>query len=174
MFNFWIQRKQHKKAAAGLYEIIVKQARQPAFYKDMFVPDDVDGRFDLILVHAFLVHHRIKDEPKAKQLGQALFDHTFKEMDKTLREMGIGDLSVPRHMKHMMKSYKGRITNYGQAAGDDKALAESLRRNLYRKLPSVPDDVLALIVGYINDNIAHLAEQDYSMIEKGHISFKGP
>lgn len=174
MFNFWIQRKQRKKAAAGLYEIMVKQARQPGFYKDMAVPDDVDGRFDLILVHAFLVHHRIKGEPKAKQLGQALFDHTFKEMDKTLREMGIGDLAVPRHMKHMMKSYNGRIMNYEQAVGDEKALGEAVRRNLYRKLPSVPDDVLALIVGYISDNIAHLQGQDYSMIEKGHISFKGP
>lgn len=174
MFNFLRQKKQHKKAAAGLYEAIVKQARQPRFYKDMTVPDDVDGRFDLILLHAFLVHHRIKDEPKAKQLGQALFDYTFKEMDKALREIGIGDLSVPRHMKHMMKSYKGRIMNYDQAAGDDKALAEAVRRNLYRKLPSVPDELVTLIVGYINDNIAHLAGQDYTMIEKGHISFKGP
>ncbi len=172
MFNFWAQRKQQKQAAIKLYDSIVKQARVPAFYQNLSVPDTADGRFDLILVHAFLVHYRVKDEQGAKKLAQNLFDHMFREFDKALREMGVGDLKVPRQMKYMMKSYKGRLLTYLQALDEGGDLKEALRRNLYRKVEDVTDETLVSMENYIKNNISSLEQQERSAINDGEIAFK--
>ena len=78
------------------------QARQPGFYRDCGVPDSVDGRFELIALHTFLVLHRLKaDATDTEALGQALFDVMFQDMDQSLRELGAGDLGVGPRVKRM-------------------------------------------------------------------------
>src|ERR1700752_3618558 len=99
------------QAAAELaYARVVEQARQPGFFTDCGVPDTIDGRFELICLHAFLYLHRLKREGKrGAPLGQRFFDTMFADFDRSLREMGTGDLSVGREVKRMAQGFYGRV-----------------------------------------------------------------
>ena len=84
-----------------LYGTIVAQARLPCFYREYGVADTVNGRFDLLVLHLGMVIDRLAEEPDSREAGQALFDHFCRDMDHNLREMGIGDLSVPKEMQRI-------------------------------------------------------------------------
>ncbi len=104
ILNKMFKRKQIKEPATLLYERLVAQARQPDFYAHCGVPDTLDGRFELVSLHLFLVLHRLKgDHPVSVDLAQALFDLMFEDMDQSLREMGAGDLGVGRRVKIMIQ-----------------------------------------------------------------------
>ncbi len=119
--------------AYPLYAGAVAQARQPVFYARLGVPDTVDGRFDLVALHIFLILQRLKAEPDAAPFAQAVFDAMFADMDRNLREMGVGDLSVGKKVKAMAQGLYGRIAAYeaGLAAGEEAlragVAAQSLR-----------------------------------------------
>ena len=99
------KRERTEAPATLLYAKLVAQARQPEFYARCGVPDTVDGRFDLISLHLFLVLHRLKrDRPESADLAQAVFDLMFHDMDQSLREMGAGDLGVGRRVKVMIQA----------------------------------------------------------------------
>ncbi len=134
MFRRLFRQPRHHEQAYTIYNAIVAQARQPDFYTTLEVPDSVDGRFEMIALHAFLVLQRVKGAPPpAAELGQALFDTMFADMDRSLREMGAGDLGVGVRVKAMAHAFYGRIAAYESAlaAPDDDALAAALRRNVY-------------------------------------------
>lgn len=117
-----------------LYGAIVARSRDPVFYTDYKVPDTVEGRFEMILVHAFLLFHRLKDESEERrQLGQRVFDAFCVDMDANLREMGVGDLTVPKKMKRVTQSFYGRVNAYEIPvdAGQSGALADAVLRNVY-------------------------------------------
>ena len=107
------RRKSVRDAAERAYQRVVEQARQPLFFTAFGVPDTVDGRFELICLHSFLYLHRLKSErPQSAAVSQAFFDAMFTDMDRGLREMGTGDLSVGRHVKRMAQGFYGRIRAY--------------------------------------------------------------
>src|SRR5450432_1255254 len=129
-----LQRNRHRDAALGLHAGIVEQARQPAFCVRWGVPDTLDGRFELLALHGFLVLNRLKPErPRSAALAQALFDVIFADLDRALRELGVGDLAVGRQVKTMATAFYGRIAAYetGLGAADTAPLGAALRRNLY-------------------------------------------
>ncbi len=118
--------------AAEIHVALVNQARQPGFYGAGGVADTVDGRFELILLHATLVIRRLNAAGEdGRVLAQAVFDALFADLDRNLREMGIADLRVGRRVKNLAKAFYGRSKAYeeGLAAGRD-TLVEALRRNL--------------------------------------------
>lgn len=117
-------------AATRLYGAIVAAARQEKFYLDMSVPDTLDGRFDMIVLHMFLVQDRLRGG-NAK-FRQHLTDVFFNDLDRTLREMGVGDLSVSKKIRPMAEGFAGRIQAYALAAekGDSEIL-NALQRNVY-------------------------------------------
>src|SRR6266581_6622344 len=121
-----------RKAAELAYGRIVEQAREPGFFIDGGVPDTVDGRFELICLHAFLYLHRLKrEQQRAAPLGQWFFDTMFADFDRSLREMGTGDLSVGREIKRMAEAFYGRVAAYENGlAGDDSVLQPALARNI--------------------------------------------
>ncbi|WP_270939389.1 ubiquinol-cytochrome C chaperone family protein, partial [Falsiroseomonas oryzae] len=129
-------RKPHERAGFALYGAAVAAARQPVFFEALGVPDTLDGRFDLVSLHAGLLVCRISrdDDPRAKDLAQAVFDAMFADMDVNLREMGVGDLAVGKRVKRMWEAFHGRATAYDAAlrAGDLAGLAEALGRNVWR------------------------------------------
>ncbi|MDR3495122.1 MAG: ubiquinol-cytochrome C chaperone family protein [Ancalomicrobiaceae bacterium] len=130
IFNLF--RRREADAAEALYREIVARARQPAFYRDLAVPDTAEGRFEMILLHLALVFHRLKSEDKqTARFGQGVLDAFFRDMDRSLREMGIGDLSVPKKMKKLSYAYNGRSLAYdrGLDDGDPHLLAAAVRRN---------------------------------------------
>jgi cytochrome b pre-mRNA-processing protein 3 len=166
------RRNRQRDAAIDLYGAIVEQARQPAFFARHGVPDTVDGRFELIALHAFLVLNRLKaDRQQTAELGQALFDAMFADMDRGLREMGVGDLSVGRHVKGMAQSFYGRVVAYEHGlAADEAALAEALTRNLYGTVAPRADDAEAL-AAYMRQCVAALAVQPVDVFLTGQARF---
>ena len=109
-------------ASHALYNRVVEQARRPAFYTTCGVPDTLDGRFDMIVLHAFLLFHRLKlDHPRSADLSQSVFDLMFADMDRSLREMGAGDLGVGKKVKTMVRACYGRIAAYEAGLADDDA-----------------------------------------------------
>lgn len=119
---------------AALYGAIVTQARSAALYSEIGVPDTVSGRFEMVLLHAILLSRRLEmGEELARATGQAVFDHFCRDMDNSLREMGVGDLSVPKHMRHVGEAYFGRMAAYGAglSVGDPAVLAEAIERIVF-------------------------------------------
>jgi cytochrome b pre-mRNA-processing protein 3 len=122
------------RRAGALYGRAVARAREPVFYAAFGVPDSVDGRFEMISAHVWLLLRRLKAEPEASEgVAQALFDAMFEDMDRGLREMGAGDLGVGRRVKAMATAFYGRIAAYDRAlAGGTEALEDALGRNVWR------------------------------------------
>ena len=85
------------------------------FYRDYGVADTIDGRFDLLVLHLAVIIDRLAEEPESREAGPALFDHFCQDMDHNLREMGIGDLSVPKEMQRIGQAFYGRAQAYRSA-----------------------------------------------------------
>ncbi len=131
----FLRRRRHERLGYELYGAAVAAARQPVFYRDLGVPDTLDGRFDLVGLHVFLVIRRLTALPApGPDVAQAVFDAMFSDMDFNLREMGVSDLVVGRRVKAMWEALHGRSTAYESAIaqGDAAALAEALLRNVWR------------------------------------------
>jgi cytochrome b pre-mRNA-processing protein 3 len=168
---FLFRRDPRRAAIDAAYRRIVERSRQPSFYTGWGVPDTLDGRFELLELHAFLVLHRLRGEGEAAAaFAQALFDTLFADMDRGLREMGAGDLGVGRHVKDMAKAFYGRITAYEKGLVDEAALAAGLRRNLFGTVePGAPQ--LALAAGYLKRQAAALQAQPLARLLAGEVDF---
>lgn len=130
--RYFSRQRSVRTAAERAYLRVVEQARQPAFFAELGVPDTLDGRFELICLHAFLYLHRLKSEPRSVAVSQAFFDTMFADMDRGLREMGTGDLSVGRHVKRMAQAFYGRIRAYQQGLESGEVVLDAaLARNLF-------------------------------------------
>ncbi len=161
-------------AAQKLYKRIVGQARQPVFYVDGGVADNVDGRFDLIALHVFLILHRFKEEGAGSSpIAQTLFDVFFQDMDEGLREMGVGDLSVGSKIQKMAQAFYGRVAAYedGLKSNDPEQLNDALCRNLYRT-SDVSPDIVDMMARYVRRQAAHLAGQEMDGLVSGRVSFE--
>jgi len=115
----------------AIYGMIVTQAREPLFYRDLGVPDTVNGRFDLLVLHLWMVLRRLRPMPEGAALCQALFDRFCEDMDGNLREMGVGDLTVPKRMQAFGEAFYGRTAAYDLALADGReALAQAFCKNI--------------------------------------------
>ncbi len=164
-----------KNDASALYAQLVKQARRPVFYTAFGVPDTVNGRYDVIMLHAYFVMKRLREiGPDGRDLSQALFDYMFSDMDKNLREMGVGDLSVGKKIKTMATAFYGRIKAYDEGLGGGKnALEEALNRNLF--VDSEPNsDQLASAATYLARQVEASLFWALSDLESANFDFIAP
>jgi cytochrome b pre-mRNA-processing protein 3 len=154
------RRNRHRAQAHATYVSIVERAREPEFFLRLDVPDTLDGRFEMIALHMFLVLNRLKAEHEAtSEFAQALFDAMFADLDRSLREMGATDIGVGRRVKEMAKGFYGRIKAYEDGlAADDQILADALKRNLYGTARPRPEAVTAM-AHYLRSQAAGLARQ---------------
>ncbi len=114
-----------------LYGAVVAAAREPALYADLAVPDTFEGRFECLTLHVALVLRRLQDaRTPGPDIAQHLVDTVFRHFDRTLREMGVGDTSVPKRMKTMAEAFRGRCAAYRDALSSG-SLAAALERNVY-------------------------------------------
>jgi cytochrome b pre-mRNA-processing protein 3 len=157
----------------AIYGAIVAQARRPVFYGALGVPDTVEGRFDMVLLHLWMVLRRLREASGHEQAAQMLFDHFCSDMDANLREMGVGDLAVPKRMRAFGEAFYGRARAYDEAlaAGDDAALAAALARNVYGDPDCGHGGRLA---AYAGATLAMLAAADDAAIRGGALSFPEP
>ena len=128
---------ERQDAALPLYNAVVLRAREEHWYAEGQVPDTVDGRFDMIAAVLSFVMLRMESEPSGGDPAARLAERFVDDMDGQLRELGIGDIIVGKHIGKMMSMLGGRLGAYreGLAAGD---IAPALVRNLYRG--AAPDD----------------------------------
>jgi cytochrome b pre-mRNA-processing protein 3 len=178
MLRLFVKGKERRETAKKLYQAVLTQARRPQFYVEHGVPDNVNGRFELTVLHAFLVWNRIRGEGReGALLAQALFDVMFVDMERALRLIGVGDLSVPHHMRRMMKGFKGRAMAYREGLenpDDPEIMLAALSRNLFGTLEEITDDKdLRWFADYARSHAGFLARQSWSEIAKGIISFEG-
>ena len=126
-----------------LYAAIVAEARRPDWYLSGGVPDTIDGRFDMVALVLSLVLLRLEGEDA--QACADLTERFIADMDGTLRQDGVGDQNVGKHIGRMVSALGGRLGAYRDARGDDAAFGEALRRNLWRGEP-VPDAAVAWVI----------------------------
>jgi cytochrome b pre-mRNA-processing protein 3 len=141
-----------REVAARLYRDLVKQARIPAFYRDLGVPDTPEGRFEMVGLHVALLLRRLRAAgPPGSALGQELFDLTFEDMDESLRHIGVGELSVGRHVKRLAGYLYARLAalDVALATAPSAPLAPMLRTNVYHGGPAPGPHQVDALVGYL-------------------------
>lgn len=181
MFFSLFRRRPLQQSANALYLALVAQARQPIFYLSFGVPDTLDGRFDMIALHAFLLLHRLK-EAQGREFGslpadlsQEVFDLMFADMDRNLREMGVGDLGIAPKVKAMARAFYGRVAAYeaGLDASELSVLLDALKRNLYRGVNPAGIHVQAM-AAYVRHQAAFLKDQRTEELLAGTVLFSAP
>ncbi|WP_419904184.1 ubiquinol-cytochrome C chaperone family protein [Kiloniella sp.] len=177
MFRKLFSRKSDSDAVHDLYVCIITQAREKYFYQELSVPDSLDGRFDMITLHMFLILRRLRAENNiTAEFSQKLFDLMFTDMDLSLREMGVGDVGVGKRVKAMVQGFYGRISAYEEALTQQlgtqevASLETALDRNLYGTV-DVEDATLCKMKEYVLKQDLILAQQDISVIMSGTVKF---
>ena len=189
--HFFKSSKANATITRTVYSQIVAQARRSAFYSDFGVPDTLDGRFNMIVLHNFLLFNRLQIPDSATSaLSQEVFDLFRLDMDRSLRELGVGDTTVPKRMKTMMQVFYGRADAYGSALrGSDPqaALANAVSRNilsyndtLFDEGPAAPlseaeaEAHAAQLAAYVLGSVERLQQQSESDILAGSLFFADP
>jgi len=167
------------------YGMIVAQARSAAFYASYGVPDTVQGRFDLIVLHLVLLLHRLEKDGDAGArgrnpaigghgLGQKLFDAFCQDLDDNLREMGVGDLAVPKQMRRFGEAFYGRQAAYraALAAPGTQELEKALARNIFEVVGV--DERAARLARYARAVVSQLDAEEDDALMAGTVTFPNP
>ena len=167
------QRGRHERAGFMLYGVAVAAARDPYLYATLGVPDTLDGRFDLVGLHACLLIRRLRHAPEpGPALAQAVFDAMFADMDINLRELGVGDMTIGKRVRAMWEAFHGRAAVYdlALAESDNAKLTDAIARNVWRGAPpaACAADALARLV---RSQDAHLAGQPLARLRLGEVGF---
>ncbi|MDP1700597.1 MAG: ubiquinol-cytochrome C chaperone family protein [Aestuariivirga sp.] len=161
--------KAREKREKRLYEAIVAAARHVRFYEDMGVADTIDGRFEMIVLHLFLVLNRLKGEG-VEDLRQNLTDEFFADMDRSLRELGVSDVAVGKKVRKIAESYYGRVIAYDRASsGGPKMLEEAISRNIYPDGAS--EDSIRAMAAYFGNAVKLLGATSLEQILIGELRF---
>jgi len=170
---FLFPRKQRERNIAALYGAIVAQARHPSFYTAYGVPDTVNGRFDMIVLHLALLLNRIGTESApVRVIGQNVFDLFCNDMDDHLREIGVGDLAVPGKMRRVAEAFYGRHAAYcaAIAVDDTQALEAALARNVFSRRGNGAGRLAA----YMREAVSRLAAQDAAELIANRLAWPDP
>jgi cytochrome b pre-mRNA-processing protein 3 len=167
--------RRRPRTIAALYGMIVAQARLPVFYQIYGVPDTLDGRFELVLLHLFVVLRYLDGDEKDREMGQQLFDLFCQDMDQNLREMGVGDLSVPKEMRRIGEAFYGRASVYEAALASPnvEALRAALTRNVYGS-ESPEHEGARRLAHYMMDVVAAVSKQSGGALQRGTVQFPVP
>jgi cytochrome b pre-mRNA-processing protein 3 len=129
-----------------LYAAVVAKGREPAWYREGQVPDTLDGRFDMIAAILSLVLLRLEREGESGRGPSVLLTEIFiEDMDGTLRQLGVGDYVVGKHVGRMMSAVGGRLTAF-RAGRESGSLAEAVTRNIFHEAPP-SEEPLAFVTG---------------------------
>jgi cytochrome b pre-mRNA-processing protein 3 len=160
--------------AAKLYGAIVAQARLPVFYQDLGVPDTLEGRFLMLSLHLFAVLHRLKGEgPAAIGLAQELSDRFSADMETVLREIGVGDLSIPKKVRGLAASSAALLQAYEEAlAAGDEAVAAVIANALPLE-PGPSEPTSERLAHYLRGVVRQVEAQSFAALRAGEVRFPG-
>ena len=159
--------------AHRLYAAVASQARRPEFFIAGGVPDTIDGRFEMVALHAFLLFRRLKRQgDKAGAVAQEVYDIMFGDFDASVRELGAQDLGVGRRIKFMTEAMNGRFVAYeaALAAVDPAELELALKRNLYGTVEPT-DEPLKRMAEYLRLAETGLSGQPVDQLMRGVLRF---
>jgi cytochrome b pre-mRNA-processing protein 3 len=154
MLNLLRKSAARKREGATLHDALVTRARQPVFFTDFGVADSIDGRFDILVFHAWLALAELQARGADLQ-AQGLTDALFTGFDDAMREQGSGDMGMGRKMKSFANAFYGRLGAY-QQAGTERELAIALAKNLWRG--AEPDARATRLAAYAQTARAHLRQ----------------
>lgn len=166
--------KRPDPSIGALYGTIVAQARLPLFYDSCGVPDTLEGRFDMIVLHLVLLIRRLRSEPaEQRTTGQQVFDHFCRDMEHNLRELGLGDTAVPKRMRKFGEAFYGRAAAYDRAFTEgNEALVLALRRNVFGERGEL--EHARMLARYVQHTEHDLAGQDLAALRAGALRFPSP
>jgi cytochrome b pre-mRNA-processing protein 3 len=158
MLNAWRKRSELRALADRVCAETIARARAPVFYTALGVPDTIDGRFDMLALHAWLVLERLQVAGRT-DLAQAVTDRLFLGFDEGFRDQGAGDMGMGRKMKKLAAAFYGRLAAY-DGAKDDGELAAAVARNVFRG--GGHDEAARLLAMYAKLSRVHLSTADVS------------
>ena len=173
IWNLFKRKKANQALVGQQYAKITEAARSPVFYESMDVPDTVMGRFEMISVHLLLYLRRTGAAgPAANGIAQEVVDAFFEDVDHSIRELGIGDMGVPKRMKKLARMFYGRIKSYGQALGEGNTdeLAQALRRNIHPDQPETAPKMHAL-ADWMMRTTRELEDTQEDVLARGQLAF---
>jgi cytochrome b pre-mRNA-processing protein 3 len=170
------RKKNHNQAIVDRqYSVLTSTARIPFFYSDLDVPDTVMGRFEMLSIVMILFFRRTaKSGASGQELAQELVDAFFQDIDHSIRELGIGDQSVPKRMKKLAGMFYGRLEAYAAVLerGDRHGLSEALKRNIYPLKDEAPD--MTALADWMVAAEAGLADISEDAISRGQAVLLAP
>ena len=156
-----------------LYKLIVKQSRTKEFYLNLKVPDTIDGRFELIILHFFLLERTLDKEIKKDQLiYKELLEIMYKDFDMSLREIGVGDLSVGKKIYQMTEAFSGRLFAYRKFNNKKNfgSMDIIIKRNIYGTIKNIDAKYIEIIKSYITDSMEYIDKSSiYEVSENSSI-----
>ena len=160
-----------------IYQNILDSSRSKLIYLDYDVEDNFESRFDIIVLHAFIVFQYFLDcKSKDNQISQLVFDHMFDDFDNNLREMGFGDIAVNKKMKSFINAFYGRVANYSKAIEKYRItnsidfLSFSIKKNVYKDRKKIEDKSIVLSK-YVLNNLEHFLKNAYEENIKNNFHF---
>lgn len=168
MFSLRSKNK-YKSITPEIYQNIIERSRSKFFYLNMGIDDSFESRFDIIILHSFIIFYFLKNiSDNEKKLSQFLFDFMFDDFDNNLREMGFGDIAVNKKMKVFITAFYGRIANYSQGVeqiqknNDDDILNKAILNNIYKGNESNMHN-LKFFKQYILGNLTFFGSRDINI-----------
>lgn len=174
MLHWLRERVRTRRIGREIYASIVAQSRAEPFYRDFGISDTLRSRFELIVLHMFLVLDRLQGEgPAGRKVAQALVERFVTDMDDSLREIGIGDLGVPRRVKQAATALYERARAYGDAtrsSDEGLRLAAMLEEHVYGE---ACDDAIqpGRLATYVREAMHSLRDQPPSLVLEGKAAF---
>lgn len=153
-----------------MYVALSHAARNPFFHAQAHVPDTLDGRFDLLVVHLFLGLERLRAEPESEAFQRALLECFFSSIDRSLREMGVGDLGVGKRIRKMADACHGRLTRYRADWADTGTRQRALLDNVYRGDEALAAQGMDALLPSLDAFAARLASLSIDALSQGRMA----
>ena len=172
MFQFFSKKSPNNNVPEQIYGIVVARARDPLFFTEFGLQDTVMGRFELLALHVFLFSRRMKQEghKTALALSQEVFDLFVSDVERALRELGIGDTSVPKRKKKMIRSFYGQIDDFDVPLSNDEPDLLAERINL-RFFEGKDEENSRLLAEYVTDLSQKLADEAFERLVSGNLDW---
>ncbi|WP_417495784.1 ubiquinol-cytochrome C chaperone family protein [Maricaulis sp.] len=171
MWRNWFRPRPEKAIGTALYRALLQAARQPALYGEAGVPDTLEGRLELILLHAALAIRTLRRDggEAGRVVSQIVFDTMFEDFDIAMRELGVGDSGVGKKVRFMAEGFYGRAQSYASALddADPAALELALSRNLLAG--ETVDPRATALARYVRTVVAALDETGGQALASGEL-----
>ena len=133
MINFWRRIRLHQQQIGHLYQMIIGQSRSVEIYQAFSIPDTIDGRYEVLVLHTWLILQRLRNSSnqQAKKISQGIFDSLITDFDLSLKEIGVGDKKLGKQVRFMVKGAYGRFHAYDQSWSHPSLFLEALTRNFF-------------------------------------------